>query len=799
MNIYSADPFTDIERANLNEVFWGFYELNGGFNEEAKPKPKEPKQDSRLGGYTFYYKGKEGQYFSAIPKKGQKNELTTDDKIRDFLSLDSAIFNFASFGGFLRADYCTIDFDKAESVEKFKEIFQKGSLPNIPIRQTKKGFHCDFKIPEELKSEFRNLVQTTNVLLACGLIADIRCSKYIKEKGSYSGSGSYITLKLNAKYRKYIQTVDEIPELPPYFYPIYNENQEGKKVKNLIDMKHGDGRNNELLKHRSQLERNYFNFQQVEETILFINNNIFAEPMPLEELYSTNVLKEKSSNSSTYSPSIYKLRDNREILLDDLEEEEERLLKVLLEFKGAKLYQKLGFYIVNKFHIIKCPHKNEKGIVYQYFFYDNGIYSPLDEENIKSHINKINPFSKNQIAEIVEKVKLSAVIYEKEKDNTNLQPYKNGYINLEEANSWEEVKTLKVHPYTPEIKFFFKIPFNWNPAILENIEVKDIVDKFISDIACGQQEYITKLFEFGAISLWRSSQTIYKKAFFLTGKGANGKSTYIEFVTYCIGESNTSKVSPYYLSDKFRQGILQNKLLNFDDDIGYKRFQAEPLKKAVTGNELTCEAKFKDPFKFRPYCSFIYGCNSIPNNDDFTSSMERRLVIIEFNADFSKSSKSRDVNFSDKIQNPKMAEYFLVRSVEYLKKILLNGGNMEESPLCDNSVDEYISSSSPVIGFLRNWINDRKDDYIKDSSYNPKYPLQDVRLDDLYNEYKEYCRNDNRRESNDLYKGNFSKEICREANCKTKRKTKNGRKETYFYYPQIETIEEAIDEEYSPF
>lgn len=764
LNIDVTAPFTKEERGNLEKVFWGFYELNGGTSNEGKKKPKEPLQGSRLDGYNFYYKGKEGQYFSAVPKKGQKNTLNTDDKIRDFLSLDSAIFNFASFGGFLRADYCTIDFDKAESVEKVKDLIQKGILPNIPIRQTTKGLHCDFKIPHGL-----NLIQKNNVLLACGLVADIRCTK------DNSGNGSYITLKLNAKYRKYLQTVDEIPELPPYFYPIYKENGEGKKIKSLIDMKDGDGRNAELLKHRSQLERNNLNFQQVQETFLFINENIFAESLPLEELYST-VLRANISNSSTYSPSIDILRNDTEILLDNLEEEEEKQLKeTLLKYKGAELYRKLGFYIVNKFNVIRYGNN--------LYFYNNGIYSIFDEIDIKEYLNKIKPFSKNQITEIIEKVKISAIPYKMGKDNKNLLPFKNGYINLNEADTVEEIKLLKVHPYTPEDKFFFCIPFNWNPAIIEESE-SHFVNKFLSDIACGQQEYITKLFEIGAISLWRSNnEGVYKKAFFLTGKGANGKSTFIDFLVYCIGEANTSKLSPIELSDKFRQGNLLNKLLNFDSELSNLKFKAKDLKSAITGDTLTHEAKFKDSFDFKPHCSFIFACNSVPNNDDFSSAMERRLCIIEFNADFSKNSKNRDVNFSAKIQQEKMAEYYLFKAVEILKKILLNGGNMEESPLCENSVTEYISSSAHVIGFLRQWKEDQEENYIKDSSYIKGYPLQEICLDTLYNEYKEYCLKENRRA---LTRENFSKEIQREESCKTRRKTKNGKKETYFYYPILE-------------
>lgn len=779
-NINPTAPFTKEEEANLEKVFWGYFPIYGG-NGNNRKAPHNPfiKND-----YTIFYKLDKttGKYFKATKNKGQNNELKTEEKIRDFLTL-STVFNCPSYCGFLRAGFVTIDFDnkeeKSESFEKIEELIKNGILPNIPIRKTDNGYHLDFKIPEGLQ-----LKQDDNILLACGLRADIR--------PSHTGNGSYIVLKMNAKYRKYIQTVDEIPELPLIFYPVYKENKEHI---NLIGLQQGE-RNSTLFKYSSQLQRNYsLNEIQREEIANFISENIISAPIPQSEISS--IFRENASslefdNNNFDDDNDEKDDDKFELEISDLEEKEKKELTKLLKLKGAKKYKELAIHYVKKFHIIKTENTLYK--------YSNGIYKTFDfETEIKRYFQTISSFRQSQLNEIIANIDTFATPYEKEKDNKNLLPFKNGYIDLEEANSVEEVKALKIHSYTPEKKFFFCIPFNWNPAILENIEIKDFVDKFISDIACGEKEYITKLFEFGAISLWRSNQTIYKKAFFLTGKGANGKSTYIEFVTYCIGESNTSKVSPYYLSDKFRQGILQNKLLNFDDDIGYKRFQAEPLKKAVTGNELTCEEKFKKPFKFRPYCSFIYGCNSIPNNDDFTSSMERRLVIIEFNADFSKSSKSRDVNFSSKIQQEKMAEYFLVRSVEYLKKILLNGGNMEESPLCENSVEEYISSSSPVIGFLRNWLKDRKDDYIKDSSYNPKYPLQDVRLDDLYNEYKEYCRDDNRKESNDLYKGNFSKEICREASCKTKRKTKNGRKETYFYYPQIETIEEEIDEENNPF
>lgn len=762
-NIDVTAPFTDKERANLEKVFWGFFPLKGGHNGK---EPKEPKTPSNIRGLHIISYGdsnKTGNKFSDIPLKGQK-KLTTDEEIRDFLSLNMIDYENASYCGFQRAGVVTIDFDndgeKAESYEKIKEIINNGKLSNIPIRQTDKGFHLDFlmlNIPKEIQ------MKQTECLLACGLRADVR--------PSFTGNGRYIVLRLNGKYRKYIQTVDEIPTLPPIFYPVKTISKNTEYI-NLIGLQEGN-RNALLFAHNGLLQAKGINREQRLEITNFINENIISSPLEQSEILS--ICRDTASN---YSPSIDILKDNREIQIENLEEEEERLLRKTLCDKGAELYRKLGDWFCEKFNVIRIGSNP--------YFYNNGIYSPLEEIEIKSYLNRIKPFTKNQISEITEKIKLTQNIYIVEKDNKKLIPFKNGYINLNEANTVEEVKLLKVHPYTPKDKFFFRLPFNWNPTIEEeaNGKYKDFVNKFISDIACGQQEYITKLFEIGAISLWRSNnEGIYKKAFFLTGKGANGKSTFIDFLVYCIGESNTSKLSPVELSDKFRQGNLLNKLLNYDSELSNLKFKAKDLKSAITGDTLTHEAKFKDSFDFKPHCAFIFACNSVPNNDDFSSAMERRLCIIEFNADFSKNSKNRDVNFSDKIQNPKMAEYYLFKIVETLKKILLNGGNMEDSPLCDNSVTEYISSSAHVIGFLRQWKEDQEEDYIKDSSYLKGYPLQDLCLDDLYNEYKEFCQKDNR---GTLTRSKFSSEICREENAKTRRKTKNGKKDTFFYYPDLE-------------
>lgn len=804
-NINPTAPFTKEEEANLEKVFWGYFPIYGG-NGNNRKAPHNPfiKND-----YTIFYKLDKttGKYFKATKNKGQNNELKTEEKIRDFLTL-STVFNCPSYCGFLRAGFVTIDFDnkeeKSESFEKIEELIKNGILPNIPIRKTDNGYHLDFKIPEGLQ-----LKQDDNILLACGLRADIRLS--------HTGNGSYIVLKMNAKYRKYIQTVDEIPELPLIFYPVYKENKEHI---NLIGLQQGE-RNSTLFKYSSQLQRNYsFSEIQREEIANFISENIISAPIPQSEISS--VFRENASslefdNNNFDDDNDEKDDDKFELEISDLEEKEKKELTKLLKLKGAKKYKELAIHYVKKFHIIKIEEENTL------YKYSNGIYRKFNfETEIKRYFQTISSFRQSQLNEIIANIDTFATPYEEEADQVNFIPVLNGYINWKEAikidtslieneeekkkaieKNKEEAKNLKVYPFTPEKKFFFQIPFNWNPAIIEeeNGKYKDFVDKFISDLSCGEEEYIKKLFEIGAISLHRNnSDGIEKKAFFLTGKKANGKSTFINFLTYCFGKENTIKLSPEDLSDKFRQGKLYKKMLCFDSELGNVKFTAKDLKSAITGDTLKHEAKFKDSFDFNPYCSFIFGCNSIPNNDDFGAAMERRLEIIKFNADFSNKSKVRDISFSSKIKNPKMAEYYLFKSVETLIEIISNGGKMSESKLSEKDVSKYISSSAYIIGFIRQWKKDKEEEMIKNPSYNSKYPLQNVLLNDLFkNDFTEYC-NENNINISKISANWFSKNICIEEGCETDRKKINGENKTFFYYPQIkDTIEEPIDEENNPF
>ena len=749
------DKFTPAEIEILNKYHSGFIPLVGGNGDGAKG----PVNKFFVNSYEFNYgtgNTSNGSILEAKKIKGKVNDLKTVESIKEYLNI-STVENVPSFGAFLREGFCFVDIDDQEQIEKVEELIKNKNefFDNIPIMRTgyhkkentKRGYHFPFKIPKDFKYK----QQTFTGLFAGGLIGELRLS-------------GYELLKLNGECREF-ENIGEIRELPIIFHPA-KAKVEVSPVLNLSENK-----NNNLFTLRSILEaRKTFTYEQIEKAILFVNDYICAYPLPKNELYKTNVL-----NKNFSTPAIDILENKNKMLLDDDylgERQRQALEAVLSQEKGAELHRKLAKFLVEKFQIIKVLGINNK---YRHYNYNNGIYTPLNEEKIMTAIDNTHPFSEKEISEIMAKVKRHAVEYNATFDNKNLHPYNNGYINLNEADTPEEVKNLKVHPFTPDIKFFFKIPHDWNPEIENKTECKNFVDTFLKDLACGEQEYITKLFEIGASCLWRSNSVGFgKQAYFLTGSGANGKSTFIKFIKFTIGDNNCSKVSPLDLANKFRQGNLMNKLFNFDDDISNQRFQAEFLKKAVTGEPLTCEKKFQDDFQFNPFCTCVFACNSMPMNDDFAEALGRRLCIIKFKANFSRFSKKRDVNFLSKILQEQMAEYYLLKAVQYLKKMLLSGDS-EESPLCGNNVKEYLNANSPLLGFFDEWLEKAKDDIVY---YNPEKPLQGIYLDELYKEYEDYCCKEKRIS---VPRNRFSMEIQNLAHCKTDKETTGLRRRKFIY------------------
>ena len=103
-----------------------------------------------------------------------------------------------------------------------------------------------------------------------------------------------------------------------------------------------------------------------------------------------------------------------------------------------------------------------------------------------------------------------------------------------------------------------------------------------------------------------------------------------------LGEENISSLDLAELGERFKTAELFGKLTNVGDDIGDEFIaNAAVFRKLVTGERITVERKGQDPFEFNNYSKLLFSANNIPRIKDKTGAVQRRLVIIPFDAKFS--------------------------------------------------------------------------------------------------------------------------------------------------------------------
>lgn len=84
---------------------------------------------------------------------------------------------------------------------------------------------------------------------------------------------------------------------------------------------------------------------------------------------------------------------------------------------------------------------------------------------------------------------------------------------------------------------------------------------------------------------------------------------------------------------------------------------------------------------------------------DKTGAVLRRLVIIPFNATFSKDDPDYDPFIKYKLIQQESVEYFIRLGVEGLKRIIINDG-FTKSDKVQNQLTEYEEENNPILAFI---------------------------------------------------------------------------------------------------
>lgn len=496
-------------------------------------------------------------------------------------------------------------------------------------------------------------------------------------------NNSYSILKYDGTEREIIYDIlddEEYQEIPKWLYVVNSK-------MDFLDMAEGDGRNQSLFNYILTLQSNDFSVEDARETIRIINDYVLDVKLDDAELET--------------------------ILRDD------SFKKPIFYNKNTFLFDKFANFLKNNSHIIKYNGRLH--------IYKDGVYVG-NNDAIESQMIKYIPnltYTKRQ--EVLKYLNL-IVDDVKQKDTSNYICFKNGLYDIVEDELLE---------FTPDVIVTNKIDYDYVPEAYN-----ELLDNTLDKIACRDESVRELLEEIVGYTFFRKNEL--RKSFILVGDKANGKSTYLDLIVQMLGEDNVSALDLSDLGSQFKTAEICGKLANIGDDIG-DDFIKNPaiFKKLVSGDRITVERKGENPFNFNSYAKLLFSANDIPRIKDKSGAVLSRLIIVPFNATFSKNDKDYNPYIKYELRKDDAIEYLIQLGIKGLKRVLSNQC-FTQGEAVKKELKEYEETNNPILLFFKEYDEDR---------------IANERTSVCYKAYKEFCISNN---FNPMSQIEFSKTVKRQ-------------------------------------
>lgn len=563
--------------------------------------------------------------------------------------------------GVLADNVVMVDFDTQADAAAFARLMYSQGL-KVPVMTTTKGKHFYFKATPELVAKAH-----THVQIACGLIADFKL-------GNKKGLD---LIKFQGEMRQWENADAELIPLPKFLTVI--EINANKPV-SLTELTEGS-RNATLFAYVGKLKRKGFSAEECHQLMMAINKYVLPKPLPKGEI---DTICRPESYDGAYEGG----KSEGEDKLSHVEIGKQLIAQHKLSVIGGALYGNM-----------------------------DGIYKRLGKDDFTNMVLDVDEsLTINRRKEVLEYCTARAKHYEPEEvmKRPELIPFANGVVDITKQS---------VAPFEAyDMPFTNRIAFDFPTSEVNIFAYQPALDDFMYAITCGDASREQALYEMVGSCLYRKNAI--RGIFILVGDKANGKSTFLKFLNYCLGRDNVSNISLHDLNNPFYLTAIEGKLANLGDDIG-DSFVADSsvLKSIATSDCIMGNIKFRDPIMFTPYCTLIFTANFIPRISDPTGAVQNRLQFVKFEADFRQNA---DIGILTRLCTPQNASIFLARGAFHYTRALSMGRFM---PNLDTAAvaEEFSRSSNPVLLFL--------DEFYSDDLNK----LVDSHVSTVYDEFVRFC------------------------------------------------------------
>jgi putative DNA primase/helicase len=515
---------------------------------------------------------------------------------------------FQDAGYILNDNDLIIDTDTLEKpiIEKIISMFNI----KTQIVWTPRGAHFYYKKPQGFKGNKK--------VCPLGFEVEYKHSKNTK----------WITVKQQGELR-IIENEGIREELPDIFFT-------RRKLESLLGLDENEGRNSALFAHRMKIH----DLAQWQSILRFVNNNIFATPLPEEEFQTIS----------------------RDVKLEARKDSE----------------PELADYILNKYKAVSYLSK--------LYWYENEQYIN-DEDKLKRLVfNEVGLQKTRYIDEIIKQMKYRAPIIEQGTlFDIKLQ---NGILR---EGQFIEVDFQEFTPYTIDIPYF------------EDAERVQIVENYLDQMTSNDNDYKKRLLEILAHPLIvnKDFKRLLAKFFIFVGDGGNGKGTLLYIIRTILGQKNCGALSIKNMTDERYFTTLQNKLVNLGDDVqdeAINNEQMKILKNISTCDFVTTRNLFEQSKDVELTTSLIFTSNHILKSFEKGEAYKRRVDWLPM---YTKPEK-KDAQFISKITTPEALQYWLKLVVEAYQRLYEQKG-FTESKLVTKFNEDYHLLNNNCTEFLNDF------------------------------------------------------------------------------------------------
>lgn len=329
---------------------------------------------------------------------------------------------------------------------------------------------------------------------------------------------------------------------------------------------------------------------------------------------------------------------------------------------------------------------------------EKGLYKPINHDQLAREVSRcfrdLNLTNYQTTMALKAKFSAWSSLKQASVDKEKIEPGVGQARSLQEldvlplANGVLDLMHRSIRAYADDEAWRFTSPIKYEPEADCPLWLH-----FIDQVTEGDSQKKRQLQEIAGYCL--TSSTSHQIGFILLGEGSNGKSVFASTLQYLLGEKLQASLSMEMLQSHFGLGPIEGKRLNVVNEISDHYLRGDIFKRLIDGAEVTVDKKNADHRTIHPFAKFLFTINRLPQIDEASQAIFRRLMIVKFNRIF----RGSEVNHNLEFELRREASGILNWALDGLDRLRSNK-EFTQSAEQSRSMEEFKASSSHLISFL---------------------------------------------------------------------------------------------------